>query len=47
MAFGGPATLGLVVTLVVTGALALLAIKVWGPVVDDADVPDRQGTGRV
>ena len=47
LALGGPATLGLAVTLVVTGGLALLAIKVWGPVVDAADVPDRQGTGRV
>ncbi|GAA0971686.1 Malate-2H(+)/Na(+)-lactate antiporter [Nocardioides aquaticus] len=45
VALGGTATAGLAVTLVTTGSLALIAIKVWGPVVDDADMPQRQGTG--
>lgn len=45
-ALAGSAALGLAVTLVVTGALALVAMRVWGPVVDSAQMPDRQGTGR-
>jgi Na+/H+ antiporter NhaC len=31
VALSGSTTIGLVVTLVVTGGLALLAIRVWGP----------------
>jgi Na+/H+ antiporter NhaC len=46
VALGGSTTLGLAVTLVGTGGLAFLAIRVWGPVVDDAQMPHRQGTGR-
>ncbi len=46
VALGSSAAVGLAVTLVITGGLALLAIRVWGPVVDAAQMPDRQGTGR-
>ena len=46
VALVGSVALGLAVTLVVTGALALVAMRVWGPVVDAAQMPDRQGTGR-
>ena len=46
VALGGPVTLGLVVTLAVTGGLAVLAMRVWGPVVDPARLPHRQGTGQ-
>ena len=42
VALGGSVTLGLAVTLVVTGGLAFLARRVWGPVVDDANMPHRQ-----
>ena len=47
VAFTGSVLLGLAVTLAVTGALAFLAMWVWGPVVDAAEMPDPQGTGRV
>ena len=46
VALGSSASVGLAVTLVITGGLALLAIRVWGPVVDAARMPDRQGTSR-
>jgi tetracycline resistance efflux pump len=44
VALGGSVTLGLAVALVVTGCLAFLARRVWGPVVDDAHMPHRQET---
>ncbi len=44
VAVAGSVTLGLAVTLVLTGALAFIALRVWGPVVDDADMPDRQAS---
>jgi tetracycline resistance efflux pump len=45
VALAGSVALGLAVTLVLTGCLALLARRVWGPVVDDADLPQRQQAG--
>ncbi len=46
VALTGSVLLGLAVTLAVTGALAFLAMVVWGPVVDAAEMPGPQGTGR-
>ncbi len=44
VALAGSVTLGLVVTLVLTACLAFLALRIWGPVVDPAQMPDHQGT---
>ncbi|WP_121250956.1 Na+/H+ antiporter NhaC family protein [Nocardioides ferulae] len=45
VAFGSPATVGLVVTLGVTAALAFLAQRLWGPTVDEAQLSEHQGSG--
>ncbi|MDP2772144.1 MAG: Na+/H+ antiporter NhaC family protein [Nocardioides sp.] len=42
VALGASTSVGLAVTLAITGALAFIAIRVWGPVVADADIPHRQ-----
>jgi tetracycline resistance efflux pump len=44
VALGGSVSVGLVVTLVVTGGLAFLAVRVWGPAVDVEQMPQRQRT---
>jgi hypothetical protein len=44
VALVGSVALGLAVTLVLTGALAFVAKRVWGAVDDDEQVPDREAT---
>ncbi|GAB2756857.1 Na+/H+ antiporter NhaC family protein [Nocardioides salsibiostraticola] len=47
VAMTGSVSLGLAVTLALTGALAFLAMRVGGPAVDPAEMPDREASGAV